>query len=93
MVKSFTPLEAKYWGMLLLIGSFAGLGQYFVTKAYHYAPASEVSIYDYTGVILSPWIAYVLFGERLGWRTGVGMLFILLSGYVSYRHNISRARA
>ncbi len=84
---AFQPLEAKYWAMLVMIGVFAGIGQIFVTKAYHYAPASEVSIFDYAGVVISPIIGYILFREAVPLRSLLGMVLIVLSGYLSYYFN------
>ncbi|MEG1849836.1 MAG: DMT family transporter, partial [Oscillospiraceae bacterium] len=43
-----TPYEAV---MMLLIGVFGSMGQVLVTYAYKLAPAAEVSIYDYTGIL------------------------------------------
>ena len=86
-IVNYKPLEPKYWLMLVMIGVFAGIGQIFITKAYHYAPASEVSIFDYTGVVLSPIIGYVLFQEEIPLRTFLGMVLIILSGYLSYYFN------
>lgn len=87
MLMQYKSLSLKYWGLLILIGVFAGLGQNFVTKAYRYAPASEVSIFDYTGVVISPIIGFLLFQEKIGIRTLLGMVLIVLSGYLSFYFN------
>lgn len=90
MVYSFEPLSLKNWGILILIGLFAGSGQFFVTRAYASAPASEVSIFDYTGVIVAPLIGIVLFSERLTLRMLFGMILVIASGYLSYYFNTRR---
>ena len=83
-------MSLRNWGILVLIGVFAGSGQFFVTRAYASAPASEVSIFDYTGVIVAPIIGTVLFSEHITLRMLVGMLCIIASGYISYYCNTRR---
>ncbi len=50
---------------LLGIGICASSGQLFLSFAYTHAPASEISIYDYTGVIFSAVLGFLAFGESL----------------------------
>ena len=52
-IKSFVIPNIFEIIMLLIIGIFAGFGQFFLTVAYKKAPVSAVSIYNYTGVIFS----------------------------------------
>ncbi|MFQ8819489.1 MAG: hypothetical protein ACLR8R_10270 [Oscillospiraceae bacterium] len=49
--------------MLILIGIFGAGGQIGLTYAYQKAPAAEVSIYDYSGIIFSAILGYVLLDE------------------------------
>lgn len=90
MIYSFEPLSLKNWGLLILIGLFAGSGQFFVTRAYASAPASEVSIFDYTGVIVAPLVGAILFGERITTRMLFGMFLVIASGYIAYYFNTRR---
>lgn len=68
------------WIYLLLIGVFAASGQYFLTKAYLSGKASSVTVFDYTGVILSPIVGIIIFGESLKLTTLIGMSIIIASG-------------
>lgn len=72
-----TAAELLY---LLLIGVFAALGQYFITRSYLTAQATRVTLFDYTGVILSPILGYVVFQEQLASRTILGTILIIGSG-------------
>ena len=58
--------------MLILIGIFGAGGQVGLTYAYQKAPAAEVSIYDYSGIIFSAILGYVLLDESLSLSTIVG---------------------
>ena len=49
---------------LILAGIFASLGQFGVTLAYKYAPAKEISIFDYSNIIFSAILSIFLFGVK-----------------------------
>ena len=49
MIPGFVVPSPKVVVMLLMVGLFAAGGQYLLTYAYQQAPASEVSIYQYSG--------------------------------------------
>lgn len=77
-----TPRELVY---LLLIGIFAAIGQYFVTKAFQISQASSVTLFDYTGVIISPILGFFAFAETLKASTLMGSAVILASGILAAR--------
>lgn len=47
---------------LILAGIFASIGQFGITLAYSYAPAKEISIFDYSNIVFSAMISLVVFG-------------------------------
>ena len=59
----FAPLSLPKLIFLLGAGLCAAVGQIFVTKAYSYAPAREISVYDYSQVIFSAILGFSFFGE------------------------------
>ena len=85
MIPSWVFPTPKQWFMLILIGLFGSLGQIFITNAYQKAPAAEVSIYDYSGIIFSALIGTLLLHERLSASTVIGALLITAAGVLSYR--------
>lgn len=50
---NYEPMEWWQWIFLLLTGLAASGGQFCVTAAYTYAPAKEISVYDYSQVIFA----------------------------------------
>ena len=56
--KSMTVTQLIY---LILAGVFASIGQFGITLAYKYAPAKEISIFDYSNIIFSAIISIVVF--------------------------------
>ena len=87
MLPSFTVPTWRELIMLCLIGVFAAGGQIGLTYAYQKAPAAEVSIYDYSGIVYSALLGYVLLGEELTLPTVAGALLITAAGLWSYLYN------
>lgn len=79
---SMTPLQL---GFLLLAGTFGCAGQLAITRAYQFAPAREIAVYDYSQVVFSALLGWVFFSQLpdicslLGYviicGVGVGMFF------------------
>jgi len=62
---------------LILTGVFAAGGQYFLTLAYTRGPAGEVSIYNYTHVVFSVVIGFILWREIPDWFSAAGAVLII----------------
>lgn len=75
------------WIYLILIGIFGGLGQYLLTIAYLYAPAGEVSIYNYSSVIFSAILGFIIFNDKILPIEYFGIALILLSAVILFLYN------
>ena len=75
--------------LLLLggIGVSAALGQFGLTYAYTFAPASEVSIYNYVIIITSMIMDYVLFRTVPDIFSFIGGFTIISTAIYLYLHN------
>ncbi|MGL4913848.1 MAG: DMT family transporter [Romboutsia sp.] len=62
MLISYKPMTWVQFTYLILAGAFATVGQFGITWAYKYAPAKEISIFDYSNIIFSAIISIVIFG-------------------------------
>ena len=72
MLKDFVVPSFKQAVLLLLIGVFGSLGQAFITYAYRFAPASEISIYNYSGIIFSMILGFFILGEPVKFTSVIG---------------------
>lgn len=71
--------------ILLLLMGLGGLGgQIFLTNAYHYASASDVSIYAYANIIFSAMLAFVIWGSLPDLWTTIGIVIIIAASYLNY---------
>ena len=77
LLPSFVVPPLPVCFMLLMVGVFAAGGQFLLTYAYRHAPASEVSIYQYAGVVFTVGLSYFAFGEALSGSSILGGVVIL----------------
>lgn len=74
---NYVPMSAYQLCMLLMAGLCAAGGQFSITAAYTFAPASELSIYDYFQILVSAACGYFLFGQVPDRWSLVGYLLII----------------
>lgn len=53
VIFKFTPMSGAQWILLLLAGVCAMGGQLNITAAYTYAPAKEISVFDYSQILFA----------------------------------------
>lgn len=63
LIFDFTPMSSTQWLYLILAGLSASGGQFFITRAYSYAPAKEISVYDYSQIIFTTLLSFIVFGD------------------------------
>ncbi len=73
--------------LLLLMGTFGGFGQIALTYAYRMAPVSEVSIYNYSGILFSMLLGYVILGETVPYTSLLGGALVVLASLLTYRYS------
>jgi drug/metabolite transporter (DMT)-like permease len=56
-------MSGSQWLCLILAGLGASLGQFSITTAYKFAPAKEISVFDYTQVIFAAILGMVFLDE------------------------------
>lgn len=87
MLAVYKPMSIIQMLYLILAGVFASIGQFGITLAYKYAPAKEISIFDYTNIIFSAIISLVLFGVLPDWLSVIGYLIIFGSSFYMFIFN------
>ena len=73
--------------MLILAGTAAACGQFAITAAYRFAPAREISIYDYSQVIFSAILGYIAFSQIPDGWSFLGYGIIILMALLMYIAN------
>ena len=76
LIFDFHPMTLTQTAILLLAGLSAAGGQFAITAAYCYAPAREISVYDYSQIIFAAVLGFAAFGQvpdMLSW-VGYGII-------------------
>ncbi len=84
----YTPMSIYQVLMLLLAGLSAAGGQFSITAAYSNAPAREISVYDYTQVIFSALLGFILFSQVPDIISILGYIIICGVSVVMYKLNM-----
>ena len=87
MIATFTPMKILQLLSLLCAGVFASIGQFGITLAYKYAPAKEISIFDYTNIILSAIISLFIFNVLPDKYSVLGYLIIFIAALYMFIYN------
>ena len=77
---------------LLLAGLAAAGGQFAITAAYCYAPAKEISIYDYSQIIFSAILGFFLFGQIPDFYSDLGYVIICGMAIFMFLYNTGKLK-
>lgn len=94
----FTVPSLSQLVCLLLCGVFGACGQFTITAAYTYAPAREISVYDYSQIIFSALLGVLLFDQLPDGLSilGYGLIILLAlinSGHIQRKKNLKDGTA
>ena len=81
---SYVHPSSKQWVYLFFVALSGGLGQLTVTLAYQSAPAGEIGIYDYSGILISPFLGMLIFSEKIGWSKVTGIVLLLFAAWIHH---------
>lgn len=81
LIIEYVPMTNVQLIYLLLAGSCACIGQFYITSAYSKAPAKEISIYDYSQIIFTTLISFIVFKQSPDILSFIGY-FIIISAAV-----------
>lgn len=88
----YHPMTAGQLLTLLGAGLAAAGGQFSVTAAYSYAPAREISVYDYSQVIFSAGLGFLIFGQVPDLLSWAGYAVICTMAVVMFLYNMRADR-
>lgn len=71
---------------LLLCGVFGACGQFSITAAYTFAPAREISVYDYSQIIFSALLGFLIFNQIPDALSFLGYGVIILLALINSGH-------
>ena len=78
------PMSPMQLGCLLLAGTFGCTGQLAITSAYQFAPAKEISVYDYSQIVFSALLGWALFAQLPDLYSILGYIVICGTGVLMF---------
>ena len=89
LITNYVPMAPIQLIYLLLAGAGASIGQFAITTAYKYAPAKEISVFDYTQVIFAALLGIIFLGEAPTILSIIGYTIIIGVAIVRWRKNLN----
>ena len=86
----YHPMSLAQIGILLFAGLSAAGGQFSITAAYCYAPAREISVYDYSQIIFSAGLGFFFFDQIPDLLSWIGYAVICLMAVAMFLYNNCR---
>ena len=81
---NFVAMSSKDVIYLFLAGVFATVGQFGTTLAYKYAPAKDISIFNYTNVVFASILGIIVFNQIPDIYSIIGYIIIFGAAYYMF---------
>ena len=86
---NYVPLKPMQLLCLVMAGLSATIGQFGITSAYKYAPAKEISVFDYTQVIFATILGMLFLGELPQAMSFIGYVIIIGVAVLRWKYNLN----
>ncbi len=87
LIFDYHDMTAKQIIFLIFAGASAAGGQFSVTSAYCYAPAKEISVYDYSQLIFATVLGFFVFGQIPDVLSIAGYIIIIAMAIAMFIYN------
>lgn len=87
LIFDYHDMTIKQLIFLILAGASAAGGQFSVTSAYCYAPAKEISVYDYSQLIFATILGFFVFGQIPDKLSIIGYAIIISMAVIMFIYN------
>ena len=77
LILDYHPMSLKQILFLLGAGLMAAGGQFTITAAYNFAPAKEISVFDYTQVVFAALLGFFVLGQVPDLYSVIGYVIII----------------
>lgn len=93
LIFHYHPMSGSQLLFLVLAGVSAAGGQFSITAAYFHAPAKEISVYDYSQILFSAILGFVVFHQLPDVYSWIGYVIICSMAVFMFLYNQRRERA
>ena len=85
MVAHFDPMTWRQVAVLFGAGAGAAMGQFGITAAYGYAAPRDIAVYDYSNIIFTAALGFMLFGQFPDVWSILGFVLIVAAAFRLHR--------
>lgn len=85
LIVNYVTMSPMQWMFCCLTGMAAAGGQICITKAYSFAPAKEISVYDFSIVIFTAILGFIFLGQKPDVFSVIGYVIIIGTAIVKWR--------
>lgn len=85
LIINYQHMNGREWLFLCLTGAVAAGGQICITKAYSYAPAKEISVYDFSIVIFTALFGFFFLSQIPDVYSVIGYIIIITTAIVKWK--------
>ena len=89
----YTPMTSVQLCALIGAGASAAVGQFGITNAYFNAPSSKISIYEYSNVIFSAILGFMMFQQIPDLYSFIGYAIIIGTATAMFLYNRNRQKS
>ena len=88
LILDYKPMSGTQLLCLIMAGVSATVGQFSITSAYKFAPAKEISVFDYMQVVFAAILGIVFFAELPEVTSIIGYVIIIGVAVFRWRKNL-----
>lgn len=92
LIYGYEPMSLRQIVLLLFAGLAAAGGQFGITAAYSHAPAREISVYDYSQIMFSALLGFLVFGQAPDALSWLGYAVICTMAVLMFFYNLKREK-
>lgn len=92
IIMDYVPMTKTQLIFLILTGVAAAGGQFSITAAYTYAPAKEISVFDYSQVIFAALLGIIFLDQVPDFVSIIGYAVIIVSAVIKWRYGIVKEK-
>lgn len=90
VIFNFAPMTSLQWVYLILAGVSAAGGQFCITFAYKFAPAKEISVFDYTQVLFAAIVGFIVLNQIPDVYSFIGYFIIITAAVIRWQYNLKK---
>ena len=92
MIFNFVPMGTSSILALIGVGLAALIGQFGITLAYKFAPASEISVFDYSTIIFTGLFGFLFLHQIPDYLSIIGYVLIFSGALINFLNNRRKQR-